>query len=245
MEWPGIGRLSSSGAGDNGEFTPVAGADVAVLKKFRATSLLACYRYLSGRLSLHASAVGLPSGSVVLVGDSGAGKSTTAMALVERHGGTFLADDIVPIDWDEGAPLVSPVDDSFWLAADASAWFGVPTTSREKRDRAPRARAVAPERLRAIVELVFDEKLAGPDLREVRGRDVFTILSSAHVCYSIGGDEEALRNFAVRARLAEATRVFQLRRPRTFETLMRSTLLLKERLSRLGAVDASGHGEGK
>src|ERR1019366_3445414 len=170
-------------------------------------------------------------GSVVLVGDSGVGKSTTAMALVERHGGTFLADDIVPIDWDGTGPVVSPVDDSFWLNADASAWFGVRTAAKEKSACPPRARAVAPERLRAIVHLAFDEAVEGAELKPISGRDAFTVLSCAHACYSAGGDEDTLRNFATRTRLAGATKVFRLRRRQTLETLTLAARLLEEHVS--------------
>jgi hypothetical protein len=230
VEWPGIGRLSSSS--DSDEFTEVSVASKEFLAKFRATSLLACRRYLAGRLSLHASAVGMPYGSVVLVGDSGAGKSTTAMALVERHGGTFLADDIVPIDWDEAGPIISPVEDSFWLNADASAWFGVSaSTSREKSALPPRARADGPKRVRAIVHLVFDETSQNGDLQPITGQDAFTVLSGAHVCYSTGEDEDTLRNFAARARLAETTSVFRLRRRQTLDTLTLAARLLEEHLS--------------
>jgi HPr Serine kinase C-terminal domain len=232
VEWAGLGRLSSSSSGSDTSFTAAAGANGATFEKFRSTSLLACRRYLAGKLSLHASAVGLPGGAVVLVGDSGMGKSTTAMALVERHGGTFLADDIVPIDWnDDSTPVVSPVDDSFWLNGDASAWFGVRAPANEKSACSPRARSIAPEQLQAIVHLVFDDACESADLQPITGQAAFTVLSAAHVCYSTGGDEEALRNFAARARLAQSTKVLRLRRGRSLETLACAARLLGERLS--------------
>jgi hypothetical protein len=231
VEWRGIGRLYSSSSGADSEFSVEGEVDPIALKKFRVTSLTACRRYLAGSLSLHGSAVGLPFGSVVLVGDCGAGKSTTGMALVERCGGNFLADDIVPIDWDGSVPFVSPVDDCFWLTRDASAWFGLEDSPTDKRPCPPRARATAAERLRAVVHLAFDESVAEAEMRPVTGGDAFEVLSFSHVCYSTGGDEDSLRNFRARARLAGATRVFRLRRRRTLQTLGMAAELLAKGLS--------------
>ena len=55
---------------------------------------------------LHAGAVALPAGGLLLCGDSGAGKSSLLAALV--HGGfPFISDDIVPLE--EGSGLIWPV----------------------------------------------------------------------------------------------------------------------------------------
>jgi len=219
VEWQGIGRLLISGSGSSGRFEPVAGIDPAVLDKFRATSLVACRRYLAGDLSLHGSAVRLSSCAVVFVGEKGAGKSTTAMALVERSGGEFLADDIVPIDWIGDTPVVLPMDESLWLSAEVSAWFGRDSNYEGKRPHPPRARATSSEQLGAIVELVFDDSVDRVDLQPLRGQDAFLVLSKAHVCYPTDRDAEALRDLESRARLGRAGRIFRLRRRRKFDTL--------------------------
>jgi hypothetical protein len=228
VEWRGIGTLVSASSGAEPEFSSLAGADPLLLEKFRATSLMACRRYLAGNLSLHGSAIAFPRGCVVLIGDRGAGKSTTAMALVEHHGGKFLADDIVPVDWSNSVPVVSPVDDSFWLAQDASAWFGLRRASTGKLAHPPRARALTPERLGGIVHLVFDETAEDCVLRRVTGHDAFVLLSGSHVCYSGGGEDDALRNFATRARLAAGTKLFELRRRRSLQALGRALELLAD-----------------
>ena len=130
VEWHGIGRLFSSPLRAEARFVPSYGVEPRLLEKFCATSLVACERYLAGGLSLHGSAVQLSSGTIVLVGEGGAGKSTTAMAMVENDGAGFLADDIVAVDWRESTPVVPPMKDSFWLTNDASAWFGLRTTTQ-------------------------------------------------------------------------------------------------------------------
>jgi hypothetical protein len=231
VEWRGIGRLFASPSGSGGKFVPAAGVDGTLLKKFETTSLMACRRYLAGALSLHGSAVAFAGGAVVFVGDCESGKSTTAMAMVQKHGGTFLADDIVPIDWRGSTPIVSPVDDSFWLARDASSWFGFPTTSDHKQPQPPRARSATSERLRAIVHLVFDESTGTPKFQPVAGHEAFMVLSRAHVCYSAGSDNEILRSLSARARVAGATTVCRLQRPRNLEALRPAVQLLEESLA--------------
>jgi hypothetical protein len=219
VEWRGIGRLLTSASGESPEFHPAVGVKGSALDKFRATSLLACRRYLAGAMSLHGSAVRLAGGAILFVGDKGAGKSTTAMALVERGRGEFLADDVVPIDWVRATPVVPPVDDSFWLTEDASGWFGRPSRYEGKRPHPPRARAGRPEPLRGIVELVFDESLDRLDLQPMSGQEAFLLLSRAQICYPTGAEGEVIRDLESRARLGRAARAFRLRRPRRFDTL--------------------------
>jgi hypothetical protein len=60
-----------------------------------------------GILALHASSVSVDNNSVILCGDSGLGKSTTAAALALR-GIPVLADDISPIAQEDGRLYVQP-----------------------------------------------------------------------------------------------------------------------------------------
>ena len=147
IEWEGTGRLTASPGADP-IFAPAVGVDETQLEEIsRDEPARASCRYLRGNLSLHGSAVGLSGGAIALIGESGAGKSTTAAALVEQQGATFVADDVVPVDWQGSLAVVAPVDDSFWLTAEALGWFGVQPTSMGKRAWAPRARSRTTERL--------------------------------------------------------------------------------------------------
>jgi hypothetical protein len=221
VEWRRFGRLTASESRRETTFTPVPDVDATALQKFRATELIACRRYLLGELSLHGSAVRFPAGALALVGESGAGKSTTAMAAVERFGGEFLADDIVPVDWQEEVPMVSPVDDHHWLTAQSAAHFGVSSSHAWKAPCAPRARAAKPERLVAIVHLVFDDAAPGVSVEPLSGQEAFLALSQVHVCYSTFEDDDTIRNLTFRADLARGTRMFRLRRPRSLDLLER------------------------
>jgi hypothetical protein len=227
VEWRGIGRLIASPGGTS-EFSLEAGAEGSVnLRKFRATSLLACLRYFSGDLSLHGSAVRLPSSAaLVMIGDCGAGKSTTAAALVEHERAEFMADDIVPIDWRANVPIVSPVEDTHWLDANSLAWLGIDSLPSEKQALAPRRRAVDSVPLAAIVELVFDDTADRPFLEPLRGQEAFLALSHAQVCYSSREKPEVLQDFTMRSRLAASTPVLRLRRPRRLNALREAARLL-------------------
>jgi hypothetical protein len=62
---------------------------------------------LRGTVCLHASAVAVDGRAVALVGDSGAGKSTTAAAFAQR-GHPVLTDDVLALVWRDGAFWVQP-----------------------------------------------------------------------------------------------------------------------------------------
>ena len=72
-----------------------------------------------GLLTLHGSAVALSAGVAVFLGDKGAGKSTTAAALV-RAGKTLLTDDIVAIEC-AASPRLFPAYPQVKLTEEANA----------------------------------------------------------------------------------------------------------------------------
>jgi hypothetical protein len=69
--------------------------------------ILGFVRRLRGATCLHGSAVALDGRAVILVGASGAGKSTTAAALA-RRGWAMLTDDVAPLIEQGGSFLVQP-----------------------------------------------------------------------------------------------------------------------------------------
>jgi hypothetical protein len=87
-----------------------------------------------GRLVVHAGAVAVDGRAVLLVGGSGAGKSTTSWAAHGR-GAAVLADDLVFASLDDGVPLVAGVPRPITVAADLdSSATGVPL-ARDARGR--------------------------------------------------------------------------------------------------------------
>ncbi|HAX43803.1 MAG TPA: hypothetical protein PLF84_16590 [Bryobacteraceae bacterium] len=83
-----------------------------------------------GFLVLHGSAIDAGGRAAVFLGASGAGKSTTAYGLA-RQGMPVVSDDIVPVEFFEGAPVVRPGIPHLRLAP------SVLTESGEPPDRHP------------------------------------------------------------------------------------------------------------
>ena len=84
-------------------------------------TVLASLLHRRGLYVLHASAVAVDGKAVALLGDKGAGKSTTAAAMI-AGGHSLLADDVVAVDFsDPEAPLILSAFGQLKLWADASA----------------------------------------------------------------------------------------------------------------------------
>jgi hypothetical protein len=101
--------------------------------------ILGIVLHLQGVVCLHGSAIAIQDQAILLLGDSGAGKSTTAAALSQR-GFAILSDDIVPLHEHQGRLWVQPTYPQIRLWSDTvTALYGAPnrlpqlTDSWEKR----------------------------------------------------------------------------------------------------------------
>ena len=90
------------------------------LNLFLFGSVFGAVLYQRGYLVLHASAIVTPRGSVLFMGASGNGKSTTAAAFL-RRGYRILADDVCALRLDQsGSPVVIPAFPQLKIWADAA-----------------------------------------------------------------------------------------------------------------------------
>lgn len=85
----------------------LAAASPGILRLVLLGPVIAILLQLRGLLVLHGSATEVDGRAAVFVGDTEAGKSTTAAALV-RGGATLLVDDVVAIDQAGASPRVLP-----------------------------------------------------------------------------------------------------------------------------------------
>ena len=172
MEWPEIARLQCTADGRRARVTRFPNAHPGSFAKLRGP-MRALLGDLRGGLGLHASAVAIGRGAVLLVGDSGAGKSTTACELARDHGGRLLADDAALVVVRRGRALVEPTEASHCLWLDTSRQLGV-TPKRgaryhEKVFVRPTRVAHAATRVALVVALRFDDALAKPVTRDCSG----------------------------------------------------------------------------
>ncbi|GGK37745.1 serine kinase [Salinarimonas ramus] len=94
LAWPAVGAFRIDDRGEGIVVTPTREASADLLAFPLLGPVLACAMHLRGRFVLHASAIAVGDRAVAIMGDKGAGKSSTACALL-RAGHALLADDLV------------------------------------------------------------------------------------------------------------------------------------------------------
>jgi hypothetical protein len=173
-EWPGLGRLTCARDGTRGRFVAERGADAAGVAKLRAGAVQAILGDVRGDLGVHGAAVEVGGRAVLILGKSGAGKSTTAGELCVRHGARLLADDIALLAFEEGRVGVRPGERHHSLTRGSMRFIGLaPGATARTRGGKAMLRATRPARavvpLDLIVALRPDGRRSAPTLRVLRG----------------------------------------------------------------------------
>ena len=138
-------RLSKDGRLIQGCTT---GATPAVFRHLLLDQVLPLALTLRGRTVLHASVVKGPRGAEAFLGETGAGKSTLAAALV-KQGWQLLADDILRVTWNKNTPLAWPSYPGLRLWPDARRRFFPRLRAKRVADYSPKLR-VLPGSRRAL-----------------------------------------------------------------------------------------------
>ncbi|RUX20251.1 MULTISPECIES: serine kinase [unclassified Mesorhizobium] len=119
LSWQAVGTFLISGA-NRIDVDPAPGVDDPLLAFPLLGPVMALALHQRGLLVLHASAIEVDGKSVIFMGDKGAGKSTTAGAMI-RAGHRLLTDDVVALDLsDPDRPMILPGFPQLKLAADAA-----------------------------------------------------------------------------------------------------------------------------
>jgi len=122
---PGVGRFLATG-GERLDYWTEPGADPAAVTAMLQGGVLGALLHQRGDLPLHATTLVSPdrSRALALAGHSGAGKSTTAFALI-RRGWRLLSDDLTRVTIEQGEALAWPGRDRVRLMEDACVRFGI------------------------------------------------------------------------------------------------------------------------
>jgi hypothetical protein len=155
-EWPDLCTVRMTRSGEVRRFTPGASIDAERAKRLLEGPVEALARHVSGKMSLHASAVARADAAVLFLGASTCGKSTLAASLC-RSGFAMLADDAAFLDELADGFSVVPSESMHWLREDAALLMGATNAGSAKSQLAPAAVAGEPVTLRLMVALAFDE----------------------------------------------------------------------------------------
>ena len=122
---PGVGRFLATG-GERLDYWTEPGADPDAVEATLQGGVLGAVIHQRGDLPLHATTLVSPDRkrALALAGHSGAGKSTTAYALI-RRGWMLLSDDLTRVTIETGEAVAWPGRDRIRLMDDACDRFGI------------------------------------------------------------------------------------------------------------------------
>ncbi len=214
MEWPHIARLQCSRDGRRPRVTRFRDATPGSFAKLRG-SIRALVGDLRGGLGLHASAVAIGTKAVVIVGDSGAGKSMCACELSHHHGGKLLADDAALVVVRRNVARVEPTETDHCLWPDGSRKLGLQhkSTYNEKVFVRPGKRARSGARLELVVALRFDDSLTTSAQRPLSGMAAASAILGSMFRVKEGSFEA--RRLDLVQRLHESVPFVEIARPHT------------------------------
>ncbi len=172
-----------------------------------------------GLMAIHGNAVISPGqgGAIICIGDSGAGKSTTAVGMMQR-GLKILADDVCPLDA-HGVVLPGMGRAKLWQAAASQLGVDTADLSRVRRPDAKfnlplgDAHCAEPQPVGAFYWLVPDD-VNGVTIEEVAGAEKFTVLRNnvyrPEYLRPLGLEADYMARLA---QIASTTALFKILRP--------------------------------
>lgn len=216
-EWAGLCTLDVAENGEDARFEVAPEADRALADKVFDGLARGLVRHLGGAWSLHGACIARGGKAILLLGESGAGKSTAAAMLSRLPGAGLVADDIAFLDDRVDGPWVLPSEKRVWLFDESARALGQATGRALPNGKRPYDAPAEsePARLVGIVALTFGT--GDPSIRAAEGAELFDWLVPSVVRFAV--DDIALRRKEL-VFLGELLRVvpsYVLTRPRSFE----------------------------
>lgn len=212
----GVGRFLAIG-GERIEYWTEAGADPAAVEAMLQGGVFGALLHQRGDLPLHATTLASPDRrrAVAVAGHSGAGKSTTAFALI-RRGWMLVSDDLTRVTIEQGEAVAWPGRDRIRLREDACAAFGIATEPLAPVPNWPgkflveTGRWDRPLRLAALVALEPGEGAFGLDRLQGRGA-VQALLEHTYRPHYVDALGQAKRRFELAVAAAASVAVLASR----------------------------------
>ena len=204
---------------------PAARVQTRSLSPFITGPMMACLLHQRGALVLHSSALQLDGGrGIAFLAESGEGKSTLA-AYLAQHGARLVADDVVPVYFDEKGARTVPGYPQIRLWKDSLATIGadherLPRVNEfiDKRffpvSRAASAPAVALDALYILEEAPFVRIERLPPAEAF-----FELTRHSYLKRYLEATDSTAGHFEQCAELTRRLPVYKLKRPRDFAHL--------------------------
>ncbi|MFG6149932.1 aldolase [Halobacillus sp. B23F22_1] len=188
-------------------------------------------------LPLHGSAIEIDGKAFAIVGHSGAGKSTTASAFLNK-GFQLVSDDVIPVTVEEGVPMVTPAYPQQKLWQESLDGFGInssgyqPIINRESKFAIPVQDKFYSKKLplAGIIELekVDGECIQLDHIEKLQG--LHTIFNHTYRNFMISRMGLLDWHFSVTAQICSYTDLYTLKRPNSRFTAHEITDLLLSKL---------------
>lgn len=200
-------------------FEPVAGAVAGSASVWLHGTVAALLLAQRGRFALHASVIEIDGVGVAVAGPRGAGKSTTALRLMQR-GHALVTDDVSPLDVGAAAVSVHPFARPLHISAQSAERLGFDVSGAEAiLPGHPKLALPVPPRapvaLRAIAVLDVAGVAAAPEPRRWRGAQAHWLVERNGYRTELLGDLYRAAIFAWAGAVADAVAVHVVSRPPT------------------------------
>lgn len=219
-EWPALARLTCATDASNARLNPMPGAAPEALAKLHGM-VSVFLGELRGGLGLHGSAICLEGAGILVLGASGAGKSTTAAAMCSALHASLLSDDTALLQEVGGALMLLPTESAHYLSTDSARALGL--TFREGSSPRPGMKAAADPThvashgyaVRRVLWLEWDDSIRSVKSRRLSGSEAATRVLGSMFRFDFANEHARRRELDYVAKLCEQAPVMELRRPRT------------------------------
>jgi len=220
-EWGGSVWLEATPAGERISLSTAADVDPFLLQKLENGAVSALLRRLRGDLTFHGGAASRDGLGLLVLGDSGMGKSTTVAALVGA-GYALVADDMTWVDFDGTRPTLVPSESHFFLEAEPMRALGLSAVSDHVFwDATTKCGAVArvgeaTVPLAAIAVLGWAKQL---EVKKLGALEAMTAILPHVTRCGIVDKDARLSEFEKLSHILERVVVYSVRRPKDFSAL--------------------------